>query len=218
MPVFKAITLSGQAAVGNSISLSQKPAGGGVQSLVLNGAAVSGGIAIFPQQVSVTITSTGNESALTFVITGKDYNNQILSESITGPNATTVTSVNFYEQVTSVTVSGNTAGNITVGNGTGAASPWWPANYNRYPVMSLITDVPPTAILTYTVEYTGDNLQAAPNASATAYNQDVIGLIAQTTSQTAGLASGVCGVRIVLNSWTSGSVTLNILQSSATFG
>lgn len=218
MPVFKAITLSATAAVANAICLSQKPAGGGVQSLTLNGALASGGVATLVYQARITITSSGNDSARTFTITGKDYNNQILTETITGPNTTTVTSVNYYKTITHITVDNNTAGNITVGNSAQTASVWWPANYNRYPIMSLITDVSPGAVLTYTVEYTGDNLQAAPNASATAYSQNVTGLVSQSTSQTAGLASGVCGVRIVLNSWTSGSVTLNIIESSATFG
>lgn len=218
MPLMKALVLTTTAAVANSIALSQKPAGGGVQSLTLNGATVVDGIAILPYQVAITITSTGNESALSFVITGKDYNNQVLTETIIGPNTTTITSVNYYQQITSITVSGNTAGNITVGNSTATASPWFPTNYNRFPVLSLICDISPGASLSYTAEYTGDNLQAASNASATAIAQNVSGLIAQTTNTAGSLISGVCGVRIVLNSWVSGSVTMNIIQSSATWG
>jgi len=217
MPVHGRMILTGIATSGNSIALTQKPASGGVQSLVLNGSAVSGGVATFALPVGVTITSSGNESALTFTIVGTNYLGIPQSETVTGPNTATVQSVLYYLTVTSVTVSGNTAGNITVGNN-GTASPWFPMNYNRYPMSSQVCDLSPGAVLTYTVQFTGDDLQAARNASATAVAQNHTTLTLQTLNNTGILIAGVGGVRIVLNGWTSGSVTMNIIQSSATSG
>lgn len=223
MPVQAAITLTMAAPVANGISLSQKPAAGGVQNLVLNGSLVVNGVAVMDVPRGVAITSTGNESALTFTITGTNFAGLPQSETITGPNATTVNSVLYYSTVSKITVSGNTAGNITVGTNQLATSPWFPMNYNRYPVSSQICNISPGAVLNYTVQFTGDDLQTTHGiidryASVKAIPQDHTTLTDQSTSNTGTLISGVCGLRIILNSWTSGSVTMNIIQSSATDG
>lgn len=216
-----AITLTMAAPVANGICLSQKPSAGGVQSLVLNGSLVVSGVAVMDVARAVAITSTGNESALTFTITGTNYMGITQTETLAGPNATTVSSALYYQTVTRITVSGNTAGNITVGTNGQATSPWFPTCYDRYPVLSLVCDVSSGATLNYTVQFTGDNLQVVNgrinrNASILAVAQNQTELINQTVSNTGVLISGVCGVRIVLNSWTSGSVTMNVIQSYAT--
>ena len=222
MPVQGRVILSGIATSSNSIALSQKPSGGGLQNLTLNGSAVSGGVATFSEQVGVSIASTGNESGLSFTIVGTNYLGYTQSEVLTGPNVGTIQSVLYYMTVTSVKVSGNTAGNITVGN-IGNASPWFPMNYNRYPASSQICNLSPGAVLTYTVQFTGDDLQwvngiITSNASTLAVAQNHTTLTGQTTNNTGTLISGVCGLRVVLNAWTSGSVTMNVIQSSATDG
>lgn len=220
MPVQSRMILTGIASSPNSVALSQKPASGGYQHLTLNGSAVVAGVAVFSTQIGVSITSTGNESTLYFKIEGTNQLGYLQTEQVLGPNVGTVHSNLFYTTVTSVIVSGNTAGNITVGN-VGNASPWFPMNYNRYPVSSQICNISPGAVLNYTVQFTGDDLQwvdgkITRNASALAIPQDHTTLTNQTISNTGTLISGVCGLRIILNSWTSGSVTMNIIQSSAT--
>lgn len=218
MPVHGAMTLTMAAPVANGISLSQKPVAGGLQSLLLNGSLVVGGVAHLDVPRKVAITSSGNEVALTFTITGTNYLGLTQSETLAGPNTTTVASANYYLTVTSITVSGNTAGNITVGTNGMATSPWFPMNYNRYPVSSQICDLSPGASLTYTVQFTGEDLQASRTASITAIAQNHSTLTNQTLNNSGILISGVCGVRIVTNAWSSGSVTMNIIQSSATAG
>lgn len=67
----------------------------------------------------VSITSSGNESALTFTLVGirvGEMNGALTTETITGPNATTVSSTNYYSQVRSLTISGPSVGNVSVGN------------------------------------------------------------------------------------------------------
>lgn len=218
MPVHGKMTLTMATPVANGISLSQKPASGGVQSLLLNGSLVVGGVAILDVPRQVAITSSGNDSAITFTITGTNYLGLPQSETLLGPNTATVASANYYKTVTSITVSGNTTGNITVGTNGAATSPWFPTNYNRYPVQSQICNLSLGAVLTYTVQFTGDNLQAAKNASVTAIAQNHTTLTAQTMNNTGILISGVCGVRITTTAFTSGSVTMNVIQSSATNG
>lgn len=223
MPVQAAIILAPVAPVANGICLSQKPAAGGLQNLVLNGSLVTGGVAYLSVPSLVAVTSSGNESAITFTITGTNYMGLVQSESFLGPNTTTEDSSLYYLTVTSITVSGNTSGNITVGTDGQTTSPWFPMNYNRFPVSSQICNISPGGVLTYTVQFTGDDLQITAghidrNASLKAIAQNHTTLTAQTTNNTGILISGVCGVRIITNAWTSGYVTMNVIQSSATDG
>ena len=66
----------------------------------------------------VIITSAGNDSGITFTITGirvGDLTNTVVSEVLTGPNATTVTSSNYYSRIDSIVASGASAGNVKIG-------------------------------------------------------------------------------------------------------
>lgn len=104
----------------DGIALSQKPTG--ATALTLAGATVSSGVAYLPQGTSyarsarkITIYGASDESAKTFAVVGTDANGAALTETITGPNATTVYSTYEFLTVTSVTPSGGTTGNIEVG-------------------------------------------------------------------------------------------------------
>ena len=67
----------------------------------------------------IGITSSGNDSGITFTVTGTDVDGKALSETITGPNAGTVYTTNStaanFKSVTKIATSGATTGNITVG-------------------------------------------------------------------------------------------------------
>jgi hypothetical protein len=66
----------------------------------------------------VIITSAGDDSGITFTITGirvGDLTCTVVSEVVTGPNATTATSTNYYARVDSITASGASAGNVKIG-------------------------------------------------------------------------------------------------------
>lgn len=97
----------------DGIAAAQTPAGAG--SLTLDGVLVSSGIATLSGQRKVLIYSDGNDSGVSFVITGLDAEGVSVTESVTGPNATTVYSSKTYKTVSSVTISGAGTGNIEVG-------------------------------------------------------------------------------------------------------
>jgi len=89
--------------------------------LLLNGTLADSGI---PNQVSfitnkmirsVSITSVNNLSGITFIITGLQ-NGAYVTESIAGPNNTTVYGAQYYDIVTSVVTSANATG-VNVGSG-----------------------------------------------------------------------------------------------------
>lgn len=115
----------------NSICQAQTPTGAG--ALTMNGSIVSTSgnpilgidsgtaLANVPANGRVYITAAGNESAKTFTINGYIFSPNFpgpiaVSETLTGPNASTVGSTNTYAIVTSVTVSGATAGAVQVGH------------------------------------------------------------------------------------------------------
>ena len=62
-----------------------------------------------------TLTSTADESALTFSVTGTDCNGFTQTEDITGPNTTTVSSAQIYKTITSVVADAVFVGAITMG-------------------------------------------------------------------------------------------------------
>ena len=59
-------------------------------------------------------TSGGDDSGKTFIITGKDMLGNTISESLTGGNTTTVSSVNVYAKVHTIHASAGTAGTMEI--------------------------------------------------------------------------------------------------------
>jgi hypothetical protein len=126
--------LAGTTFVANSICASQTP--GGAVALTINGTlattnpvAGAGGTAAagsatvrFPTPQRIYITGGSDESGKTFAVVGTLKGvgtfgpGVIVTETITGPNASTVASVNLYSNIISITSSAGTAGAITVGH------------------------------------------------------------------------------------------------------
>lgn len=98
----------------SNIATSQTPAGAG--NVVLDGAlAVGGVIPDLSLGYIVSLTSAADISNRTFLITGFDQDNHAQTETITGPNATTVVSTKFWRSITTIAISGAAAGAITIG-------------------------------------------------------------------------------------------------------
>jgi flagellin len=65
----------------------------------------------------ITITSAGDESGKTFIITGTDLDGEVQTETLVGPTASdTVTGSTIFKTVTNINVSAGTAGAVTIGN------------------------------------------------------------------------------------------------------
>ena len=71
----------------------------------------------------VTVTSSGDDTGVTFTVTGNAMDGQTRSEDITGVNAATATSTTYFTELSSVAVDGATDGDITVGYGGNMALP-----------------------------------------------------------------------------------------------
>ena len=108
----------------NSVCASQTP--GGAVALTLNGTLASSAptgtaVGYLPGPSRIYITGGSDESGKTFAVVGRRFGGiggayYVVTETITGPNASTVSSINQYDQIISITSSAGTAGAITVGH------------------------------------------------------------------------------------------------------
>jgi hypothetical protein len=87
-------------------------AGAGPITLLINDVSISG------TGYKLLFTSVGDDSGITFTIVGVkvgDLTGALTTEVVTGANATTAASTNFYTAVQSITASGASAGNVSIG-------------------------------------------------------------------------------------------------------
>ncbi|MDA9100684.1 VCBS domain-containing protein [Planktomarina sp.] len=84
-------------------------------ALVLGGVLASGGSVTNSLAQKITISSTGNDSGIEFTVVGTNAAGAALTETVTGANADTATSIGSFLTVSSVTAVGNPAGNVSVG-------------------------------------------------------------------------------------------------------
>lgn len=116
-----ALALNGTLASGNSatsIAAAQAVAGAG--DLTLNGTSVVGGVAHLGGSKRILITSAGNDTGITFTVKGTLSGDGVVgiayqSETITGSNASVVSTTKLFTTVTAVTASAAAAGNVSVG-------------------------------------------------------------------------------------------------------
>jgi hypothetical protein len=143
------------AAIANGISLFQTLTAN--IPLLLNGSYVNkttkavnfvGDFGIVPR---ITLNSAANLSGINFLITG--YQNGVfISETLTGPNANTVTSVNCFDTLTQIIPTGTTGSTVQVGV----------ASVGYFPMILLNTALINTSSINYAL-----NIVAAPANPAT---------------------------------------------------
>lgn len=156
-PIVSTVAVSAGSA--NGIALSQSLAAG--QSATLNGALVTNGIANLGAPRRVLITSAGNDSGITFTVTGTARNEQgnaAQSETVTGGNIAAVATTQDFLTVTSVVSSGPTAANITIGTNTTASGPWVPWDTYAVDFQVSVSGNAISGTPTWQVDYTYDDV------------------------------------------------------------
>lgn len=192
---------------GNNIALSQTPSAG---PLTLNGALVSGGVAVIGNPQRITITTT--DSTHSFTITGATPTGSLLTETVTG-NGTSATSLLDYAKVSSITISGNASAAVTVGTSGTGATPWVRLDEWAHAQVSIQCDV--TGTVNYTVQSTNDDPNSptdpvSPSAVTWINTNDTNAVNAIASVQTNYLFAPTF-VRALLNSGT-GSVAMKVIQ------
>ena len=84
-------------------------------TLTLAGALVTGTVATMTNARKIGILSSGNDTGITFTVTGTASDGTALVDVITGVNAATASSVQKFKTVTSIVASGAAAANVTIG-------------------------------------------------------------------------------------------------------
>lgn len=204
----------------DGICESQTPAAGGSQSLTIDGVLADlgtagvfdiydAGYSVGVGGVIIGIASAGNDSGRTFTVTGTNEMGHDVTETITGPNATTVQSSTYFKTITAITVDDDTAGAITVGTVDEVASVVVPMNWRAYNFkVGFSVDV--TGTVDYTLQHT---LVDVFDTTLTHkwFNHDVTAN--QTTDQDGNYVIPVRAIRLVTNSYSSGAeIALNLVQ------
>lgn len=202
------LTLALQAINANGIAQSQSPGGAG--NLTLNGSLVTAGVANLVTPQFVGITSGGDDTGITFTITGTDRYGRTQTETISGGNTTLAQTTKNFLTVSRIAISGASAGTVVAGiNATGTTAPLIvdrfvnPGNYS----VALVF----TGVATSSIEISYDDL--APlwnmaNNSPTWFTAS--GFAAQTTNQN-GIINGPVSMIRLKNTSGTGSVTATIL-------
>lgn len=126
---------------------------------------------------TVSLTSVGDNSGVNFTITGTRYTRPVV-ETITGPNANTVYTTNFFDTITSISVDAAVTA-VSAGTGTTGETNWYNSNYHAT-VLGMTIQVVATAIITYSFQTTLDDVQI--NSTPTVATP-VVNLTAATNTQ-----------------------------------
>ena len=185
-------------------------------ALDLDGALVSGGVATFNEAQIVSINGSGNNSGITFTVTGTDADGNSTSQTITGANNGTAKTTIHFKTVTSVVTSGAVTGNVIGGvlAADGMATRSYPVNRRQSPFnMSLCHNLI-AGTMTASAQYTFDEAQTtySNGFSNSADWRNVDGLTAVTADAVSNLAYPVTAVRFIQ---TVGSTTGTARQTLA---
>ncbi len=206
-----------QTAIFNSFNIPPVP---GQRSFILNGdlfnSSLPPGSPISLGNISrvISVTSAGNVSGVNFTITGT-YNGSPVSQTIAGPNATTVYTTQFFSTVTSVTFNANVASATNVGTGVAGVAPaaaWGVTNWFRYdyhaPFASLAIQAQVNAATAnYSFEVTLDDVTTIPEGSLTLINP-IATMTNATTNQLGSLGYPIRYARIKFNNATNSTGAL----------
>jgi len=162
----------------------------------------------------VIVTSAGNDSAITFAISGTDVTGNPISETLTGANATAAQSALDYATITSIKPSAAVASTVTIGTN-GVASRWVRLDdYASAAQVAIQATVSGTA--NYTIQQTLDDpawlFSGITPATMTWVNHPDSGVVAASATAQANYAYPPLFARVVLNSG-SGSVTATFRQT-----
>lgn len=198
----------------DGICQSQTPLAAG--AMTLNGALVSGGVALLAQARRVLFTFAADETGHSFTITGTDVNGQVQTDVVAGTTAGTAYGAIDFLTVTSVRISAAATGAIKVGTNTVASSRWMRLDEWAPAPVSLQCTV--TGTVNYTVEQTMQDPDSPYGTPLSPYQVTWLtspppALSGATASAFSYLSNPPLWLRVTLNSG-SGSVSTVVAQNS----
>jgi len=187
---------------------------GGAGDFTLNGAGVVDGVWTTPDGFAKQIgfESAGNISAVTFTVTGftDESKHNAVTETLSGPNANTVETSNYFYHITSVAANGAVGTNTEAGPVDEAVTAVIPLNWRG---SETLVNVYVTGTISYTVEQTTDNLQNLNDLTFNWKDCDDSALVNATTTANATYVGVPSGIRLKVNSYNSGAeLAFDIIQ------
>lgn len=195
------ITQTPIAASATTVAASQSPGAG---TITLTAAASAIDAAVGGRIIS--LVSGGNDSGITFTITGVDQNGLAATEAVIGGNVATVVSTKFYQSVSSITHTGSVAGTFSsgiVGTVLSTSSALYPLNFYTRTAAQVAVEV--TGTINFTVKETFAPILTGTPTTSAAVLFSPSALAAKTANTTAPLDVGATGVQVIINSYSSGA-------------
>jgi len=201
----------------DGISVSASPGAG---AIVIGGALASGGVAYLYSSTGsagtrmaqkVSIVSGGNDSGITFTVTGTNADGQPQTEVVTGANAGTATSTKYFSTVSSVTQSGAVATTLVIGTlqANGGVTRTYPINVRSMDFgvgLGLVV----SGTITCTVQHTFNDIQN-PTESRTWFNHETLASV--TANDDGNYAFRCEGVRLLVVPTSTATASLTIIGS-----
>jgi hypothetical protein len=207
------------AASATNIAQSQSPGAG---AITLNGSAVSNGVATIDTYNALTnsepgrrviVTSGGDDTGITFTVTGTNAGGTIISDTFAGASGGAATSSLDFVTVTAVTHTGSVAGTVTVGTNGIGASRWIALNYQGNPPMNVGFAVQlVSGSCNFTIQYTYDNPNSLPAGMSEPLafaSEDIAGASA---TDDGSILFPIAAIRLLVNSGT-GTTRTRIIQA-----
>lgn len=205
------------AASANNIAASQTPTGAG--DLTLTAGAIAKTVPDTPRRVLFTPAGAEGTNSTVWTIYGTDWNNTIISESVSGVNnPSTAYTVYDYKTVTRIAVNKAQAGAVTVGtNGIASSRPIFLDPW-AMPMTSIQVTVSGT--INYSIQQTLDDPNSPTNAvsytSVTWVSHPDSSFVAATATAQGNYAYVPRMMRILVNSQTNPAyVVMTVIQSNA---
>ena len=148
-------------------------------------------------QRQIVIASVGNDSGITFTITGTSSTGAPVTEVLTGANVGTATSANTYYTITSIVPSGNTASTITAGTNGVAGSVPLPVPLGLFAVTLQCVAI---STVNYSITQTNDDPNVLNPDTACTWTPVVAALTNATATQVAAATTIARAYRITVNS------------------
>jgi hypothetical protein len=159
----------------------------------------------------VSITSAGNISARTFIVSGTDAEGVAISEGITGPNAGTVESTKYFATVTSVAVDGAVGTNTSLGFVDECVTECLTcdAEAAKSSIKAVVTGT-----INYSVEFTLDKYTRANTAQLRWDDCTDANLVNETADKFGTMVTPILGIRLKTLSYSNGAeIRLTAVQA-----
>ena len=159
--------------------------------------------------IVIVDSDTDTQSDVTFTLTGTDAQGDAITDVVTGPaSAATVASAKYFKTVSSIAASAAQGGTEKIDVGTrgttlSAVSKAYPLN--SYEQVAPMVSVNVTGTINFTVQQTYNDLLNTKDSTGTVIWEDVSALASKTADTTASLGIGARGVRIVINTYSTGA-------------